>query len=86
MDWGRLRWWSFGPDKLTVFVALGEYAYKARLSIEYTAYVCVCDAGVAPSCVDSYTHLVFVEVSGPSMESTDSRCRAARYLVQARTL
>ena len=61
------RWWSFGPDKLTVFIALGEYAYKARLSIEYTAYVCVCDAGVAPRCVDSYTHLVFVEVSGPSM-------------------
>ena len=72
MGWGRLRWWSFGPDKLTVFIALGEYAYKARLSIEYTAYVCVCDAGVAPGCVDGDAHLVFVKVGCPIMESHDA--------------
>ena len=78
---GWLRWWSFRPDQFTVFVTLGEDAYKARLSIEYAAYVCVCNTSVAPSRVYSYAHLVFVEVSGPAMESIDSGGCTARYLV-----
>ena len=65
---------------------LGKYAYKARLSIEYAAYICVCDASFAPSCVDSYANLVSVEVSGPTMDSGDSRGGTAWYFVQARAL
>ena len=82
-----MRWWSFGPDEFAVFVTLSEYSYKARLSIEYAAFVvCVCDASVASSCVDSYAHLVFVDVSSPAMESSDSSGCTARYFVQARAL
>ena len=82
-----MRWWSFGPDEFTVFVTLGEDAYKARLSIEYAAYVCVCDTSVAPSCVYSYAHLVFVEVTWNRLtlviELRGTSCRRALCEIRA---
>ena len=67
-----MRWWSSGPDELTVPVTFGEYTDEAWLSVENPADVRGCDVGVAPGGGDCDAHLVLGGVAGASMETRHS--------------